>query len=757
MLPRTPSITLLLLGIISFVAQPRLADGARWSPADDLTDARAYSPAVTLLDGRILVAGGTGRGGNPLASAEIFDSATGTWSATGNMLVRRTQHTATALADGRVLVVGGLDRFGNRIAECELYDPTTGIWTATTSYYVGVAHHPAVRFLDGRVFVVPDSGSPAIYDPATATWSFPGALAFGYQEQTLTLLADGRVIMVGGGNDGVAYNYVDIFDPAVNDWTGAPQRLIEARQGHTATLLPDGRLLVAGGQNGGVALDSAELYDPITNQWSRAGRLNAARAYHTATELANGDVVIAGGVSGNENINTAEIYHVATGKWARAGITPPVSHHAAALLPMAKSSPSEASAADSLPARKARRARQPANSKDMRKLSHLITAAGVHFAGILSLVAGLWLISFGQPASGADITLQVYFHGNPDGTYPHGGVIQARDGNYYGITHSGGVNWGTVFKIDPSGQLTTIYRFGEQPTDLGVLPWGRLVEAKDGNFYGTTWWTLDKNNGVIYKVSPLGVYTLLHIFRGNDGTQPVAGLTIGKDGKFYGVASTGGAGWGTVFKMGTNGRFTLLHQFNSSDGASPTTELVQGNDGNFYGTTDAGGDSSNGTIFRITPDGVFSLLHSFTGGTEGSGPDSALIQARDGDFYGVTNYGGSAGRGTIFRVTSGGTLTTLYEFQGAHGALPSDDPLLQASDGNFYGATTYGGATQHGTLYQLTRSGRFTTIYTFNGADGDHPLTTLIQDSTGQLAGVTYEGGGLNGAANGSFFRMTLP
>ena len=127
-------------------------------------------------------------------------------------------------------------------------------------------------------------------------------------------------------------NQVWIYDPVSKFWIGA-ENLIEARQGHTATLLPDGRLLVAGGQSGGIALASAELYDPVTDQWSHARRLNVARAYHTATELTKGDVVIAGGESGTRNIDAAEIYRFSTAKWERAGITPPVSHHTAALLP----------------------------------------------------------------------------------------------------------------------------------------------------------------------------------------------------------------------------------------------------------------------------------------------------------------------------------------------------------------------------------------------------------------------------------------
>jgi N-acetylneuraminic acid mutarotase len=290
-----------------------------------------------LLDGRILVVGGLGRDGVPLASAEIFDPATGTWSETGSMLIARSQFTATALVDGRVLVVGGLDPFGTSTAECELYDPNTGAWTATTSYPAAITSHLAVRLLDGRVLVVSDNTIPNIYDPTTATWSPSGSSVpfSGYHQQTLTLMADGRVIVVGGAYSGLSQPSVYIYNPATKLWTmGA--NLIEARQGHTATLLPDGRLLVVGGlhagQNGGT-LRSAELYDPATNLWAHVASLGAARAFHTATELPNGDVVVVGGTAGNQNIANAEIYHLATNNWDRAGLTPPVIIHAAALLP----------------------------------------------------------------------------------------------------------------------------------------------------------------------------------------------------------------------------------------------------------------------------------------------------------------------------------------------------------------------------------------------------------------------------------------
>ncbi len=213
--------------------------------------------------------------------------------------------------------------------------------------------------------------------------------------------------------------------------------------------------------------------------------------------------------------------------------------------------------------------------------------------------------------------------------------------------------------------------------------------------------------------------TTLYSFGGSDGSGPWAGLIQATDGNFYGTTTQGGAyGDGTVFKITPSGALTTLHSFAGSDGSSPYAGLIQGTDGNFYGTTYYGGAATwcygyagCGTIFRITPSGTLTTLHSFDGG-DGAWPQAGLLQANDGNFYGTALTGGATtfcygypGCGTIFKITPSGTLTTLYSFQGSEGAIPIGG-LIQASDGKFYGTTEGGGDTVDcqggcGTIFRL--------------------------------------------------------
>src|SRR3984957_20281827 len=220
-----------------------------------------------------------------------------------------------------------------------------------------------------------------------------------------------------------------------------------------------------------------------------------------------------------------------------------------------------------------------------------------------------------------------------------------------------------------------------------INPAAALIQATDGNFYGTTIGGL----GAVFKMTPGGTLTILHEFTGGttDGANPYAGLIQGKDGNFYGTTGEGGTlGEGTVSTMTPSGTVTLLHSFNSStDGGYPQAGLIQGTDGNFYGTTEEGGPASfGGTVFKMTPGGTLTILHAFTGGTtDGAFPYAGLIQGTDGNFYGTTAGGGTANQGTVFKVTPGGVLTILHAFTGetTDGAYPYAT-LIQATDGNFY-------------------------------------------------------------------------
>jgi uncharacterized repeat protein (TIGR03803 family) len=214
-----------------------------------------------------------------------------------------------------------------------------------------------------------------------------------------------------------------------------------------------------------------------------------------------------------------------------------------------------------------------------------------------------------------------------------------------------------VFRVSPNGNFTNLYSFGSSGGG-GFDPFSRLVQGSDGNFYSTTLSGGGSTNcyngcGTVYRISPSGSLTNLHSFGGSDGSNPWAGLVLGGDGNFYGTTFGGGAsGSGTVFRISPSGSFTNLHSFSGSDGNSPYYGLMQASDGNLYGTTVEGGASTNcpsgcGTFFRVNTSGNFTNLYSFNGANKYVG----LVQGSDGNFYGVTTFGGANGSGSVFRLS----------------------------------------------------------------------------------------------------------
>jgi uncharacterized repeat protein (TIGR03803 family) len=325
----------------------------------------------------------------------------------------------------------------------------------------------------------------------------------------------------------------------------------------------------------------------------------------------------------------------------------------------------------------------------------------------------------------------------------------------------------------PAQVFTNLYSFCSQSgcSDGGKPLYASLVQGSDGNFYGTTYLGGSANGGTVFKITPAGARTTLYSFctQGGcvDGTAPYSGLAKGSDGNFYGTTSSGGAyNLGTVFKITSHGAHTTLYSFcpqsGCPDGSAPYGALIQGHDGNFYGTTYTGGSNNQGTVFKISSSGSLTTLHSFDG-SHGSRPRAALVQGSDGNFYGTTERGGSNGFGSVFKMTPQGTVTTLYSFCGeascADGATPYGG-LAQGADGNYYGTTSAGGTNYNnnpsGTIFKVTPSGALTTIYNFCSqqtcADGIAPLAGLIRASDGNFYG-TVSGGGTTGA--GTVFRIT--
>ena len=296
-----------------------------------------------------------------------------------------------------------------------------------------------------------------------------------------------------------------------------------------------------------------------------------------------------------------------------------------------------------------------------------------------------------------------------------------------------------------------------------------LVQGGDGNLYGTTLYGGTNSSGTVFKVSPAGVLTTLYNFCSQtsctDGAFPNPSLVLGTDGNFYGTVESGGylggfcypAGCGTVFKLTPQGKLTTVHQFlgGSTEGELPYAGLVQATDGNFYGTTSKAGKGAYGTIFRMTPGGTLTTIYSVCsqfGCPDGATPVAPLIQASDGNLYGSTQYGGSTsyGDGTVFKITLDGALTTLYSFGLLNGAFP-DGALVQASDGSIYGTTAAGGNLAAcnegcGTIFSISPEGALTTLYQFKYTDGANPNGGLVQATDGKFYGLTFFG--VNGFGN---------
>ncbi|MGD0179947.1 MAG: choice-of-anchor tandem repeat GloVer-containing protein [Terriglobales bacterium] len=320
------------------------------------------------------------------------------------------------------------------------------------------------------------------------------------------------------------------------------------------------------------------------------------------------------------------------------------------------------------------------------------------------------------------------------------------------------ISLGLIWKTPVQAQtFSVLYDFGTGTGDPTSPQYpGLIAQGRDGNLYSTGTDGGTNGMGAVFRITPAGKLSVLYSFDGTHGANPNSGLTLGTDGNFYGTTKEGGAfDAGTVFKITPTGSVTVMYSFSGgSDGGYPDAPPIQGTDGNFYGTTTHGG-TIFGTVYKITRVGTLTTLYTFDETPHGSFPIAPLVQGSDGSFYGITETGGgSASAGEVYKITATGTLTVLYDFDGTHGSAPTG-PLIQGSDGNFYGTTWSGGGFGYGVAFKITPTGALTVLHNMNGtSDGGYPEAGLTQVADGTLYGVNS--GGASDKNYGTMFRITL-
>jgi uncharacterized repeat protein (TIGR03803 family) len=440
--------------------------------------------------------------------------------------------------------------------------------------------------------------------------------------------------------------------------------------------------------------------------------------------------------------------------------------------------------------------------------SRLLMATDGNFYGTTYQGGAQGLGTFYRITLGGDLTTIVSWQNDAVGWGPNGDVIQAVDGSFYGTNRSsnipGHVESGTVFRVSPSGTATALASFANLPDMDSCLPDG-LMQASDGNFYGTTYHGGSKQCGTIYKVTPTGSINLLVEFGPTDNDRPAGSLVEGLDGCLYGTSHDGGAkGAGTIFKITTSGNLTTLANLESGTNGptNPWAGLVSGPHKTFYGTSETGGTYGRGTFFKMNADGMLTVLAEFYG-DENHGPNSTLVQTRDGNLYGLTAKGGYAETiSAIFKMSPSGTISkvvdlpydgsnmdsyktalvegksgilfgiqslggahlaggvfkmdhqkiisNLWSFDGVDGYLTGGVTL--GSDGNLYGTNQNGGTFDGGTIFKITPQGSYSLLAEFNRDTLAYPNPGIIQAADGNFYGTTQLGGTLN---CGTVFKMT--
>ncbi|HEY1612936.1 MAG TPA: choice-of-anchor tandem repeat GloVer-containing protein [Rhizomicrobium sp.] len=350
-------------------------------------------------------------------------------------------------------------------------------------------------------------------------------------------------------------------------------------------------------------------------------------------------------------------------------------------------------------------------------------------------------------------TVLYSFEGNStSGGSPFSSMIQDKAGNFYGTTTTGGtVGVGTVFKLAPDGTETVLHAFSDGSE--GGIPFGGLVADSKGNLYGTTYsgGQPSCNCGVVFKVDTAGNESVLHTFLGGtDGATPYDTLILDKQGNLYGTTTEGGGACncGIVFKLSPKGKLTVLHVFaEGSDGAFPFAGVTLDGQGNLFGATYQGGGTCDcGTIYKIDSAGNESVLYAFTGNSiDAAYPEASLLMDKKGNLFGTTKFGGTSNGGTVFRLAPDLTETILHSFGAGSDGATAYAGVVADKKGDLYGTTINGGGHGVGMVFKLAPNGDETVLYNFaNGNDGANPYGGLILGKKNAVYG-TSAAAGVNG------------
>ena len=390
------------------------------------------------------------------------------------------------------------------------------------------------------------------------------------------------------------------------------------------------------------------------------------------------------------------------------------------------------------------------------------TTRVILFNPISKVLIAIMLFPMFAHESWAQTVKDVYsFNIQNSSRYPqYVALTQGRDGRLYGTTCGlcgpAPTTNGSVFRVTTGGLFAELLAFDGTN---GRQPAAGVTLASDGNFYGTTNQGGPNTLGVLFRISPDGAFTLLQNFGlDNSGEFPAAVPVEVSDGVIYGTTSGSQSdefpSLATAYQYTRSGAFNTITLF--SFDVLALGPLVQGADGALYGTSVWGGTYSCGFVFKLSTAGLILKSYSFPCGAGGANPVGPLLQASDGNFYGVTNQQGAFGLGTIFKMTPDFAVSILHNFQGAlaDGEFPSSGGLVQATDGNIYGVTSLGGPAGAGTIFQFSTSGGYKSIYGFTIPVGQYP-DGLVQHTNGKFYG-TATNGGTNGLGAVFSFDMGL-